>query len=131
MIKIKNGMVKKIQKLIELIQDENRQCLVTKENLAKIILKDRVDFDDIDDLFNDIDVKSGETNDYQDALLISLGVCFFLMIVIGLLCFCLFSKRDLAPCPQNSNFGRRYSVVRQNSRAWAKYGNNNIPFLVN
>ena len=105
--------------------------MVTKENLAKIILKDSGDFLDIDDLLNDIDVKSGETNDYQDALLISLGVCFFLMIVIGLLCFCLFSKRDLAPCPKNSNFGRRYSVVRQNSRAWAKYGNNNIPFLVN
>ena len=58
-----------------------------------------------------------ETKDQASkAIYISVGVSVVLILIIAFLLFCLFSKRDLSPCPAESNFGKRYSQIRTRIR---------------
>ena len=97
--------------IITSLQDDERQCLVTKKQL---ISKDqgRGDFKDVDDN----DVKSNAEKTDLKALYIAIGIIAGLILIIAFLCFCLLTKRDLSPCPRQSNFGRRYSQLRRTVR---------------
>ena len=44
---------------------------------------------------------------------VSIGFSVVLILIIAFLLFCLLSKRDLAPCPRRSDFGRRYTQIRK------------------
>ena len=92
-------------------QDPTRRCLVMEDEL-------RSGFNDPPTSTPTVDDEES-TPDPPTTTYIILGVSVVLTLIIVFLLFCLFSKRDLAPCPRRSDFGRRYSAVRRRlSRTW-------------
>jgi len=64
-----------------------------------------------------IDTRNPVEDGMGDTAIIILSVLVaVLFIFLVLLLFCLCSKRDLSPCPKNSNFGRRFTEVRRSVR---------------
>ena len=63
-----------------------------------------------------------DDSDQSTSLYISIGISIILVFIVVFLFYCLLSKRDLSPCPRKSDFGRRFSQVRNNfqriSRTW-------------
>ena len=49
------------------------------------------------------------------ALMISISISVIFLIIIVVLLYCLLSRRNLAPCPTRSDFGRRYSQMYNNT----------------
>ena len=93
------------------VQDPTRKCLVMEDQL-------RSGFD-TSTVYEDEDSTPATPADPSTTTYISVGVSVVLVLIIALLLFCLMSKRDLSPCPNRSDFGRRYTQVRRRlSRSW-------------
>ena len=101
-----------------LFQTPNKPwCLVTQEQLRRLPISPSQNPPGPRPGWNDPDIfiPEEDSGDSSTALLVSISVSVMFLIIIVILLYCLLSRRNLAPCPTRSDFGRRYSQMYTNT----------------
>ena len=90
---------------------------MTKEELRRLPISPSQDPPSLRPGWNDPDtvIPDQDPGTSSPALLISISVSVIFLIIIVVLLYCLLSRRNLAPCPTRSDFGRRYSQMYNNT----------------
>ena len=92
-------------------------CLVTQKQLKRLPISPSQNPPSLRPGWNDPDtfIPEEDLGDSSTALLVSISVSLVFLIIIVILLFCLLSRRNMAPCPTRSDFGRRYSQMYTNT----------------